>query len=100
MAVTLTAADLATAIRVGPSAEEQAQVDRLLATATALVIRHAPGAPSTIHNECCIRVSGHLFDQPQAARSAGYADVLRNSGALALMAPWRVHRAGVAEDEA
>ena len=97
MAVTLTAAELATAIRVGDTPEEAAQVDRLLATATALVLRHAPDAPGEIHTEAAVRVAGHLFDMPQAARGAGYADVLRNSGALALMLPWRRHRAGVVD---
>ena len=95
MPVTLTAAQLAAAIRVGDTPEEAAQVDRLLATATALVLRHAPDAPGDIHTEAAVRVAGYLFDMPQAARGAGYGDVLRNSGALALMLPWRVHRAGV-----
>ena len=98
MAVTLTAAaELATAIRVGDTPEEQAEVDRLLATSTALVLRHAPDAPSAIQNEATVRVAGYLFDMPQAGRGAGYADVLRNSGALALLLPWRVHRAGAVE---
>ena len=95
MAVTITATELATAIRVGDTPEETAQVDRLLATATALVLRHAPDAPGDIHTEAAVRVAGYLFDMPQAARGAGYGDTLRNSGALALMLPWRVHRAGV-----
>ena len=98
MAVTLTAAALAEAIRVGASPDETAQVERLLAVATALVVRHAPDAPGAIHGEAAIRVAGYLFDMPQAARGAGYADVLRNAGALALLLPWRAHRAGVADE--
>ncbi len=98
MAVTLTAAALAEAIRVCDTPEETAQVERLLAVATALVVRHAPDAPGDIHGEAAIRVAGYLFDMPQAARGAGYADVLRNCGALALMLPWRVHRAGAADE--
>ena len=35
-----------------------------------------------------------MFDQPNAGRGAGYADSLRNSGALAILLPWRIHRAG------
>ena len=97
VAVTLTAAELATAIRVGDTAEETAQVDRLLATATALVLRHAPDAPGAIQTESVIRVAGALFDMPQAPRGAGYGDILRNTGVLSLTLPWRAHRAGIIE---
>ena len=97
MAVTITAAELATAIRVGDTPEETAQVERLLATATALVLRHAPDAPGAIHAEATVRVAGYLFDMPQAGRGSGYADVLRNSGARSLCLPWRAHRAGVVD---
>ena len=94
MAVTLTAAELAVALRVGTSDEETAQVDRLLATASTMVTKHAPDAPDAIHNEAAIRAAGYLFDMPQAARGAGFADVMRNSGAASLLLAWRVHRAG------
>ncbi|MCY4510665.1 MAG: hypothetical protein OXG35_27455 [Acidobacteria bacterium] len=97
MAVTLAAAALATAIRLGDSTEETAQATRLLSVATETVTRHAPAAPDAIHDEAAIRVAGYLFDMPQAHAGHGYADVLRNSGALALLAPYRVHRAGVAD---
>ena len=94
MAVTLTVAQLAEAIRLGSTAEETAQATRLLATATAAVTRHAPDAPDAIQNEAAVRVAGYLYDAPQSARGAGYADFLRNSGALALLLPYRIHRAG------
>ena len=93
-APTLTVAELAEAIRVGDTAEETAQVTRLLSTATEAVTRHAPAAPVAILNESIIRVAGYLFDMPQAGRGAGYADILRNSGALGILLPYRVHRAG------
>lgn len=94
MAVTLTAAALAVAMRLGDTPEETAQATRLLTTATALVTQHAPDAPDAIQNEAAIRVAGYLFDMPQAARGSGFGDVLRNAGALALLVPWRTHRAG------
>ena len=51
MAVTLTAAALAAALSTdAPTAA------RLLPVATALVDRHAPGAPDAIANEAAIRV--------------------------------------------
>ena len=93
MAVTITAAELAAAIRVGDSTEEQAEVARLLASATEAVTRHAPNAPDVAHSEACVRLVGHWFDQPLAGRGA-YADAMRNSGALQILLPYRVHRAG------
>ena len=94
MAVTLTAAELAVAIRVGSTAEETAEVTRLRDYATEAVTKYAPDAPDVAHNEAVIRIAGYLFDMPQAARGPGYADILRNSGASALLLPYRVHRAG------
>lgn len=95
--VTLTAAQLATAIRLGTSDEETAQATRLLAVATALVTRHAPAAPTAMQNEAVVRVAGYLYDQPTAAGGTQHANALRNSGAAALLLPWRVHRAGKVE---
>ena len=94
MAVTLTVAELAAAIRLGDTAEETAQATRLLTTATELVTKHAPDAPDAIQNEAAIRVAGYLFDMPQAAQGSGFGDVLRTAGALALLFQWRTHRAG------
>lgn len=94
MAVTLTAAQLAEAIRLGSTPEETTQSTRLLAVATAAVTKHAPDAPDVVQDEAVIRVAGYLFDMPQAGRGAGYADILRNSGALGILLPYRVHRAG------
>ena len=94
MAVTLTAAQLAGAMRVGDSTEETAEVTRLLAFASEAVIRHAPDAPDTAHDESAIRLAAYLFDQPNAGRGVGYAHAGRNSGAWALLLPYRVHRAG------
>ena len=92
--MTLTAEQLAAALRLGSTDEETAEATRLLAFSTEAVARHAPGAPDVAHNEAAIRAAGYLFDMPLAGRGAGYADVLRNSGALAVLAPYRVHRAG------
>ena len=100
MAVTLTVDQLRDAIRVGDSAEETAQVARLLATATAMVQKHAPDAPDAIHNEAAVRIVGYLFDAPQSPGGAMYANAGRNSGAWALLLPYRVHRAGTTADAA
>ena len=95
MAVTLTADELRAALRLGDTPEEVAQATRLLAYAAEAVTRHAPDAPPVIHNEAVTRLAGYLYDQPTATSGTGFANALRNSGAAALMLPYRQHRAGV-----
>ena len=94
MAVTLTVAQLAAALRVGSTPEETAEVTRILTYVTEAITRHAPSAPDPVHNEAAIRLGGYLFDQPTAGRGIGYANALRNSGAAAILLPYRIHRAG------
>lgn len=97
MAVTISRQELQHALRVegadSATSAESIEVARILASTTVLVERHAPDAPDAIHNECVVRASGWLFDLNPAQRTAA-GDVLRQSGGLALMLPWRVHRAG------
>ena len=97
MAVAVTAAELAAAIRLGDSTEETAEATRLLAYATAAVVKHVPDAPDAIHNEAVIRLAAYLYDQPNAGRGAAYANALRNSGSAAILLPYRIHRAGVSD---
>ena len=98
MALTLTQAELAAAIRLGDSTEEAAEATRLLAYATEAISRHLGGAfanaPAVIVNEAAIRLAGYLFDQPNAGRGLSFANAGRNSGAWAILLPFRVHRAG------
>ena len=99
MAVTLTTEALRDALRLGDSAEETAEVERLLAYAAEAVTKHAPDAPDVVHNEATVRLSGHLFDQPNAGRGVQFADALRNSGGRAILLPYRTHRAGAVAAE-
>ena len=98
MAVTITAADLAAALRVGSTAEETLEVTRLLAYCTETISKHLgaayAAAPEVIVNEAVIRLAGYQFDRPYAPRGMGYAKALANSGAGAILLPYRVHRAG------
>ena len=98
MAVTIDAAALAASLRLSDSPEETAEVVRLLAVGTAAVTRYLgdafDDAPEAVVNEFVVRWVGYAFDKPLAARGAAYADVARNSGALAVVAPWRTHQAG------
>ena len=99
MAVTLTLAELAGALRVGDSTQETAEMTRLLAYSTEAVTRHAEEAPDVVANEAVIRLAGYLYDMPDASRYAGHGDPLRNSGAARILLPYREHRAGYAPTE-
>lgn len=102
MAVTITAAGMAEVLGVS-----QALADRLHPVATALVERFAPDAPEEIQNEAAIRFAGYLA----TAKNTGvrkidiggigmepitaHGPAFRNCGAMALLSPWKVRRAGV-----
>ena len=94
MAVTITQAELSAALRLGTTDEENAQATRLLAYASTAVLKHAPLAPDTVHNEAAIRLCGYLYDQPTAGRGNSYGNALRYSGAASILLPYRIARAG------
>ena len=85
----LTNASLAEAIRA-----DSTTAARLRPVVVAAVLKHAPEAPEAIRDEAGIRLAGYLLDAPPAAAGDGHANGLRNSGAEALLAPWRIRRAG------
>ena len=89
----LTVDQLREALRAGDSLEEKTQVARLLAFCTGEVERIAITAPATAKNEAIIRAAGYLYDMPSITGLA-QANAMRNSGALAILLPYRVHRAG------
>lgn len=82
-------------------------IERIGAVAAERVERYAPGAPQPIRDEATIRFAGYLYGSdfggirketigPQEVEYiANHANAWRNSGAAALLAPWRVRRAGV-----
>ena len=90
MAVTLTAEQLAAAMRLGDSIEEMNEVVRLIAYASEAVVRHAPACPDVVHNEAAIRLCSYLFDQPTSSRRDAYANAMRNSGAGRMMLGYTV----------
>lgn len=87
----LTVEQLAAAIRVGTSDAEIAEVTRIKEYGEAEIIRFAARAPSTAKDEALIRIVGYLYDAPTTA----YANAFQNSGAAAMLLPYRVHRAGI-----
>ena len=62
---------------------------RLLATATALVVLYAPSAGDAVHNTSAALVCAYLYDKPTASIGNRFADAVSNSGAAALLAPYR-----------
>ena len=100
MAVTLTAAMLRARLQLASGAPE-AEVDQLLAAATALVLRYAPNAPDVLADEAVVRVAAWLAVTPTPApisvdsdlridaNSNSYHSAMRRSGAQDILAPWR-----------
>ena len=72
MPVNLTVPELTAAMRVGDSAEETAEVTRLLAYATVAVERHAADAPDIVLNESAIRLASYIYDQPGSSSRANF----------------------------
>ena len=95
MAVTITAAELAAAMRIGDTAEELAEATRLLTYATDAVNRLAPDAVDSASNEAVIRLAAYTHDRPFAGADTRYANAMRNSGAASILLPYREHGAGV-----
>lgn len=86
--------------------DDDATAQRLGSTAAELVERHAPDAPQPVKNEAVIRTAGWLREAPSSgARREDIGDVstawspnatgaLRASGAMGLLSPWTLRRAG------
>ena len=101
MAMTVDAGTVAAAAQVTAD-----QAARLLPVASRLVEQYAPDAPEEIQNEAVIRVAGWLGQTPAGSltrvqtgpRETEYAPgqkgALRHSGAMSLLAPWKVRRGG------
>ena len=101
----LTAATACLKAAIGPGLSDE-RVQALGSAAAALVERYAPLAEQSVKNVAVERTAGWMAEQPSAAvRSDATGDVstsyaathvsaLRHSGAMALLSPWKVRRAG------
>ena len=94
MAITLSVADVARSLRAVDSPDVLAELADLLAYASAEVTRIAPNAPDTAHNRAATSIVSYLYDRPTAGREMLYSNVIRNSGAGAMLLPYRTHRGG------
>lgn len=89
MAVVITVAEFAAALRLSDDAAELAEATRLLQYATVAVVERAPNAPDVVHSEACIRLGAFMFDRPNADRRAGWSNAIRQSGAGSILQPYR-----------
>ena len=98
MAVSITATELMSALRVTDTGETT-EITRLLGVCSAVVVRYAPKAPEVLQNEAVIRMAGYLYDKPTSSRGTSFANAFKNSGAAVILLPYRVHRAGTTDSE-
>ena len=97
MTITITQPEATVAIRAATSETDipdpVATTIRYLWAATVVLIdEYAPDAPNDIQNAAAIRLLGWLYDSDPADPLVGRA--MQLSGAAAILAPYRVHRAG------
>lgn len=97
MAITITQAEAAVAIRIATDQESippsiTATLDFLFPATQEMILTYAPDAPDVIHNAATIRLLGWLYDTDSSDPRNGRP--LLSSGASALLSQWRDHRAG------
>lgn len=104
------AADLLAKWDTSRSREDQRsdKTERAVEVAAAMVCRYAPKAPDVVLREAIARTAGWLLDMPDASFSRlqrpgglgeieymrGHLSALRHSGAMSMLSPWKVRRAG------
>ena len=98
--VTRTLAQLAADLRLGDGATAPVGpvgivLARIDATARAMVLEYAPGAPDAIHDEAYVRLAAWLYDADPSGSTPGGPQALRSSGAASLLSPYKVRRGGV-----
>ena len=93
-----------------PTVSEKAQVDAVMGLLSARIQQYAPGAPLAVRREAATRFWGYLAQAAQPSVGAvdlghikqtppySHAAAFRNSGVAALLAPWRIRRAGLVEE--
>lgn len=98
MAVTISQDNATISIRAAASADDipdaiVTTIGVLFPAATEMVTRYAPNAPDAVHNAALVRLLGWLYETSPAEQ--GTRQGIIASGAAALLAFWRDHRAGV-----
>jgi len=95
----LTVTDYSIAIRASTAAPAEpilSLVTRLKGLTDAAVARYAPAAPEAVRDEASVLMGGYLWDGPQTQFGGSpSSNALRHSGAASILAPYRVHSAGI-----
>ena len=101
----LSVADLAVHLRISadpaaplPAAHETV-LEQLLATARQLVTEAAPDAPDALADQAVIQLCGYMHEAPTGAAGAGFAAVMRNSGALSILGNHVIRRAVIVGED-
>ena len=99
-----TAAELETAVTASVSSGDAVRDAQIAKAAILQAFHYAPATPANVLEEACIRTAGWLRDVDPGFASVSldgdnveyrpaHGSALRNSGAQALLSPWRVRRA-------
>jgi len=101
MAVTITTAQLAVALRLASDPdsvppEVATVVDLVRLGAVALIERFTSQAPDDVANVACIQLAGFLYEVEPGTPLNSVPFI--NSGACALLSPWRTFHAGALPD--
>ena len=97
MAITVNGLAVALRVSLPLDTEQTGELTRILAVSVEIVTKYAGDAPVATTDEATIRVAGYLYDAGSTTEpgAIGALDALRLSGAIPLLAPYRVHRAGL-----
>lgn len=94
MAVTLD--QLVVAVRATDNANNRTALTFIQNAVTALVERYAPDAPDAVKDQAIIQACGYVWEAPASSPARmNFANAMQNSGAHAVLSPWRDHEAGV-----
>ena len=100
MAITITVAEIAAAIRVGNSSEETAEVSRLRDYAVVAISQHLgpaydDDAPDEALNMAATLLCGWLYDKPTTTGGFSFANAIKFSGAIRVLFPYKAHSVGL-----
>ena len=104
MAVDITIAALAEAIRVGDEPEETAEVTRLRDYSILAISTHLDAAyedtPAIAVNMATALLTGFYYDKPTVSTGVGLANAMKFSGAIRVLLPYRIIGAGLVGGDA
>ena len=100
MAITITVAELASAIRVGSTTKETTEVSRIrdyavVAISQNLTVAVYDDAPEEVVNMAATLMVGYLYDKPTVSGGVSLANAMKFSGAGNVLFPYRVAGAGL-----